>query len=116
MRGDTINESIGLFGGREGKAGRCRMEQEPGKLVDVPVNEQYFPDQDKQIEFFSPGGGGFGDPLRRDAHLVADDLRCGYISRRTAENSYGMVFNTDGAADFAATEMKRSRLRRTDES
>jgi N-methylhydantoinase B len=39
----------------------------------------------------SPGGGGFGDPLTRDVAAVDRDLRLGYISRRSAEELYGVV-------------------------
>lgn len=39
----------------------------------------------------SPGGGGFGDPLERDAADVERDLNLGYISRATAEAAYGAV-------------------------
>jgi len=39
----------------------------------------------------SPGGGGFGDPLERDLESVERDLNLGYISRRTAEETYGAV-------------------------
>jgi N-methylhydantoinase B len=39
----------------------------------------------------SPGGGGFGDPLDRDAGEVERDLNLGYVSRTTAERDYGVV-------------------------
>jgi N-methylhydantoinase B len=37
-----------------------------------------------------PGGGGYGDPLRRDRDLVRRDLARGYISEEMAENTYGL--------------------------
>ncbi|MBI2089014.1 MAG: hydantoinase B/oxoprolinase family protein [Deltaproteobacteria bacterium] len=57
-------------------------------------------------------GGGYGDPLERDARLVARDLGYGLISRRTAETIYGVV--VDGATaklDAERTRMRRSELR-----
>jgi N-methylhydantoinase B len=39
----------------------------------------------------SPGGGGFGDPLTRDIEAIESDLNLGYVSRRTAEDRYGVV-------------------------
>jgi len=37
----------------------------------------------------TPGGGGFGDPRRRERELVARDLRRGYISLDSARRHYG---------------------------
>jgi N-methylhydantoinase B len=37
----------------------------------------------------SPGGGGFGDPHKRDIAAVTADLNGGIISRETAESIYG---------------------------
>ena len=65
----------------------------------------------------SPGGGGYGDPLERDAAEVERDLNLGYVSRATAESAYGVVI---GAAkplgdrmtyriDTAATAAERAR-------
>jgi N-methylhydantoinase B len=39
----------------------------------------------------SPGGGGFGDPLRREIALVEADLNAGLIDLKTAEDTYGIV-------------------------
>ena len=39
----------------------------------------------------SGGGGGFGDPLRRDVACVADDLVEGYVSAQAAASDYGVV-------------------------
>ncbi|MEB0012342.1 hydantoinase B/oxoprolinase family protein [Glaciimonas sp. Gout2] len=43
------------------------------------------------IRAASPGGGGFGNALDRDLLMVERDLNRGYISRETAEKSYGVV-------------------------
>jgi hypothetical protein len=47
---------------------------------------------------------------------VTADLREGYISRRRAERSYGIVFDAAGAIDAAATEQRRAQLRASGES
>lgn len=36
------------------------------------------------------GGGGFGPPARRSREAVLNDVRDGYISRETAEDTYGV--------------------------
>ncbi|MDO8596642.1 MAG: hydantoinase B/oxoprolinase family protein, partial [Sulfuricaulis sp.] len=43
------------------------------------------------IRVASPGGGGFGNAFERDVAAVERDLNRGYISRETAETSYGVV-------------------------
>jgi N-methylhydantoinase B len=41
------------------------------------------------VRLLLPGGGGYGDPLRRDRALIESDLRNGYITREAAEQEYG---------------------------
>jgi N-methylhydantoinase B len=56
------------------------------------------------------GGGGWGDPLDRDAQSVAADLKAGLISSEAAFQVYGVV--CDGALlDDRATERRREHIR-----
>lgn len=72
----------------------------------------------------SAGGGGYGDPLRRDPAMVREDVRLGYVSRERARDRYGVELTAGGDVDEAATMARRdeiaaSRLRlvvRTDEA
>ncbi len=58
------------------------------------------------------GGGGFGDPLEREAEAVLADCRAGVLSERTAHDVYGVVLNGDGdALDEPATEARRAAIR-----
>ncbi len=60
------------------------------------------------------GGGGFGDPLEREAEAVLGDCRAGVLSERTAHDVYGVVLNGDGdALDEPATEARRAAIRST---
>lgn len=57
------------------------------------------------------GGGGFGDPLEREADRVADDVTSGVVSAVAARGVYGVVLAANGAADLAATEaLRRGRI------
>ena len=49
-----------------------------------------------QIAAFSPGGGGWGDPLRRDPELVLRDARDGLVSPEAAREIYGVVLDVAG--------------------
>ena len=55
----------------------------------------------------SGGGGGFGDPRLRPAETVANDVRQGYVSAESAERDYGVICDTAGTLDVAATEKAR---------
>jgi N-methylhydantoinase B/oxoprolinase/acetone carboxylase alpha subunit len=36
-----------------------------------------------------PGGGGFGDPAKRDPQALANDVAEGYVSEESARRDYG---------------------------
>ena len=57
------------------------------------------------------GGGGFGDPLQRDAAGVQRDLTLDLCSPATAHNLYGVVVDANGGLDHDATLEQRQRLR-----
>jgi N-methylhydantoinase B len=57
------------------------------------------------------GGGGWGDPLERDAALVVADAAEGLISRRAARELYGVVLRGRMSLDESATQRLRDRLR-----
>jgi N-methylhydantoinase B len=88
---------FGVNGG--GPAARNRFfydtgagERQPplvSKVTDVIIT------RGQRVRLETPGGGGFGDPRRRDPARVARDLAMGYVSRAAARRDYGDV-------DFAA--------------
>ncbi|MGE0007530.1 MAG: hydantoinase B/oxoprolinase family protein [Parvibaculaceae bacterium] len=57
------------------------------------------------------GGGGYGDPLRRDPGRVARDVATGFVTRRSAGDLYGVVLHDDGTVDERGTEALRDRIR-----
>jgi N-methylhydantoinase B len=56
------------------------------------------------------GGGGYGDPLRRDPRAVARDLADGKITSAACEQVYGVVVQEGGQVDVTATEARRAEL------
>ena len=65
----------GLFGGREGAAGRFEIDgarQHPKATVEIPAGARAL--------IALPGGGGYGDPAERDPAAVAADLEAGWIT------------------------------------
>ncbi len=66
------------------------------------------------IRIRTTGGGGWGDPLRRDPAAVLRDVRWGKVSAGAAGADYGVVLTGEGdeiAVDDAATEALRAELR-----
>jgi N-methylhydantoinase B len=44
-----------------------------------------------ELRYRTPGGGGFGDPGRRDGDAFREDIREGYVSRASAARDYGVA-------------------------
>lgn len=59
----------------------------------------------------SQGGGGYGDPLDRDPHRVADDVTNSLVSKEWARRAYGVILDAAGAVDKPATENTRAAIR-----
>lgn len=57
------------------------------------------------------GGGGYGDPILRDAESVSLDYQDNLISRAAAAELYGVVLADDGTVDQSATERRRADMK-----
>jgi len=58
----------------------------------------------------TPGGGGYGDPLKRPPEQVLADVREGYVSAEAAVRDYGVVLTADeSGVDAVATTKRRSK-------
>lgn len=63
--------------------------------------------QGERVVSLSAGGGGFGSPLERDPKKVERDVQEGWITAARALEVYGVVLDSNGFADMAATESRR---------
>ena len=75
----------------------------PGKVSGFPLRT------DDIVREETAGGGGYGDPLRRDPARVLADVAEGYLSAAEAAGRYGVVI-ANGAVDGAATAARRTAL------
>ena len=111
----AVVPAFGVLGGFSGvpvaawieRNGRKEDFSTPGKVAGHPLSEG------DAVIVRSAGGGGYGDPLDRDAGRVAADLNDGYISPAAAREIYGVVFDAAQGIDAAATNALRQRLRQT---
>lgn len=65
------------------------------------------------LEIRSAGGGGRGNPRKREPWRVARDVACGHVSIRAAQEEYGVVLKA-GVVDEAATASLRARAQAQD--
>jgi len=54
------------------------------------------------------GGGGWGDPRKRDPERVRNDVVAGYVSLKAAEDDYGVALDPN---DFKIDQTKTAQLR-----
>lgn len=59
--------------------------------------------------FEATGGGGWGDPLERDPHMVLEDVLDEYVSLEDARTQYGVAIH-DGKVDEEATRKLREEM------
>jgi N-methylhydantoinase B len=94
--------------------------QIPDEPSDVPDGtlEIYPPvarthlDADDVYRCVDTGGGGYGDPLLRDPHLVARDIANRAVSVEFAREMYGVALTSSGDVDQEATRARREAIRR----
>jgi N-methylhydantoinase B len=105
FRGEGIGRpsGIGVQGGREGGAGFLSLTAPDGAVYEpFPYGVERLGARCLSIR--APGGGGYGDPLKRDPAAVLRDVRDGLVSPDAARREYGIVLASDLASvDLAAT-------------
>lgn len=102
--GGTVKQSMGWGAVRDGAPVDGRWEKfgpKPGLMT--MTNKDVF-------SVTWQGGGGWGDPLDRDANQVLADVMSGAVSADAASEIYG-VHIADGAVDQTKTTAKRHKLR-----
>ena len=62
------------------------------------------------LSFITWGGGGWGNPIERDANLVVADVKRGLVSADGARR-YGVVVGADGNLDEGATQTLRGEIK-----
>ena len=110
----NIIPPFGVAAGISGAANRFTVERD-GELIEpspIPGKVGAFPLLKGDIvRVETSGGGGFGDPVKRDPDSVKQDIALGYISSTQAETRYGIVLNEGGTVDQAASATRRETIR-----
>jgi N-methylhydantoinase B len=98
----------GLAGGRAAPTCRTVVRRASGETESLPSQAVVSLDAGDVVDVFTTGGGGYGDPRRRDAERVAADVRGEIVSPERATSVYGAVLGADGSVDVTATREGRS--------
>jgi len=88
----SVSLPQGVLGGRPGDGGRWVInEGMPGeRTLSHAIGDIEPLAQGDTVTHYTPGGGGYGNPLERDPRAVADDVRAGLVSLDAAEALYGV--------------------------
>jgi N-methylhydantoinase B len=111
----SILSCWGLKGGRAGRPFRVTVDPygPSPKVLEGLVDDEPLP-SGTLVRIDTTGGGGWGDPLERQADLVALDVLQGKVSARSASDDYGVVLRPGTFhIDERATEALRARMRET---
>ena len=89
---DRVNHPPwGLDGGHSAMGNRVGMRKKDGSLTMFSTGKVNMRlDVGEAYVLHSGGGGGFGDPKKRNPSAVIRDLRLGYISSAAAREHYGL--------------------------
>ncbi len=101
----------GVRGGDPGMRSTKRLVRADGGEEWLPAKCDGVSVKEGDVLYFNTwGGGGWGDPLERDADQVGVDVSRGLVSAEGAKR-YGVVIAADGAVNSAATEKLRAKMR-----
>ncbi|MBE17811.1 MAG: hypothetical protein CMH79_03515 [Nitrospinae bacterium] len=101
---------LGKIGGHNGTPSKQLISHKSSKKTPLPSiisSEKITIGESLTIQ--ASGGGGYGNPLQRNIHLVQEDVSRGYISRSTALETYGVVFKNNKSLEIDEKLTKKER-------
>ncbi|SEB57813.1 hydantoinase B/oxoprolinase family protein [Streptomyces melanosporofaciens] len=105
-----FNPPKGVRGGAGGAVPEAWVEGVDGSRKEIPVVGRYDMLRGEKVVSITPGGGGYGDPLEREAAAVLNDLRESRITPESAFDVYGVVITDDVVDDTATVKLRRERV------
>ena len=107
--GDRVKlPPFGLFGGGPAVPS-AYVRVEGKKETPLRTKHSYTIEKGDVLSVRTSGGGGIGNPLKRDPEAVALDVALGYVSPARARKAYGVVVDGRGQLDRTATARLRKK-------
>ena len=109
----TDNPPWGLWDGKAGGTAEYLLKTPDQTDFHAANATRHLVPAESVVVVRTGGGGGWGNPLERDAARVRDDVIEGFVSAAKAIEDYGVVLRDhDLSIDVAATEQIRKKRRR----
>lgn len=104
----------GVFGGHDGVVGKTEIYNvaNPRDVRQMPSKFSGYATQAGDVmAYYSPCGGGYGDPLERTPEQVREDVLDDFCTLEHAREVYGVVLDERLNIDMPATQARRAALR-----
>lgn len=110
----NMNPPYGTLGGTPGMGGGCYKENlTTGKRIYYSAKGNLNVEEDEIWVACSTGGGGRGDPLKRNPETVLESVFDGMVSLQKAKEVHGVVINrATMTVNLADTKKLRSKMRK----
>ena len=89
----TVYPAKGVRGGKPGALRAYRLNGQ-----EVQAQGRYTLKPGDRLELLEAGGGGYGDPARRDRRALEADVAQGFVTPEGAARDYGYTIERDTAA------------------
>lgn len=99
MGARTVFPALGVRGGKRGALRSYLLNGQ-----EIQAQGRYELKLGDKLELLEAGGGGYGDPAKRDPKKLAADLAQGFVSAEAAARDYGFVANKKKAKAHAAAD------------
>lgn len=110
MFGDgKYNPPYGLFGGKPGSCNLAFINEGEKNQKELKAKESVKLKKGDTFTSYPSGGGGWGNPLERDAELVRMDAKNEIISLKSAYKDYGIVLEGE---DYKINWEKTNKFRK----
>ena len=105
-----VEPAFGLFAGKQSTLNKIELHYPDGKIYQTTSKDLVEAVPRETVLFQQAGGGGgYGDPLRRDPELVAKEVKNGVISIEMAREHYGVIIDQE---TFAVNPEETKKLRK----
>jgi len=88
----TVDAPWGLHGGSSGAVNEAVIYRTDGSDERVLKQTNIQLKAGDRVSFLTGGGGGYGDPQRRDRDEIIHDLKTGLVSAKAAHRDYGVDY------------------------